>query len=136
MVDIDCGKHDEKREKDCGKDELPDVSVPDETEHNKRQTVKAGGCRLDNHISRRDFALAVAALSAKENPAENGEHIVPSEPMTAGKAVGRLGDNRLFKRSAKDYHIEKAADNGAKDKRQNRINDGFDVGHKNDRLLN
>ena len=135
MVDIDSGKSDKHRKKDCGKDEFPDISVPDKTKGNKGKTVKGRGCSLDNHIARRDFALAVAASSAKENPAENREHIVPREPMTAGKAVRRLGDNRLFKWSAQDYHIEKAADDGAKDKRQNRINDGFDVGHKNDRLL-
>ena len=124
MVDVysaDADKHCEKHER-IGK-------LPREPEADIRQQVKHRAARLEYHVPGRHLSAAVAAFPAQEDPAEYREHIVPREPVTAGKAVGRLGYNGLLQRGAEYHDVEEAADNRPENENKRPKDDLHDVNH-------
>ena len=124
MVDVyaaDADKHCEKHKGIC--------KLPRKPESDVREQIKHRAGRLEYHVPRRHLRAAVAAFPAEEYPAEYREHIVPREPVTAGKTVRRLGDYRLLERSAKYHNVQKAPDHRPEDKHEHAKDDLHDVNH-------
>ncbi len=94
MVDINAAKHYQNREKHDSSAEFPPSA--DRAETKIRQQIYDGGNRFNDHVARRYFRPAEAALSTQDKPAEDGEHIVPFQAITTAEAVGGLSNNRLL----------------------------------------
>ena len=82
----------------------------------KEGQEKQGGCReLDGRIAPGNGLMAVAAASAQQNPAQDGQIVTSADRRAAAGTARPRMDDRLMTRQAGDADVEEAAEGEAEE---------------------